>query len=135
MFDRIKHTWSKLWSKDPCEPGYYVTQLTIEEMAGTTVIVNPERYNHHQWSNMATPTSMTWTTDKPTKEGWYWYREPAAPDERKLPRIIDVRMVDDELWTLSHLNRWGEYDGPYTSSGRPCDMFGQWYGPIEPPTE
>ncbi|MEP6959138.1 MAG: hypothetical protein ABI980_10460, partial [Nitrospirota bacterium] len=35
---------------------------------------------------------MTWTTEKPSKPGWYWYRSPADR-----PQVIELIEWNDEL--------------------------------------
>ncbi len=61
---------------------------------------------------------MTWTTKKPTKTGWYWYRGGC----------------DDTVKVLHYIDDDG--DGPYlaTSEDRVLnDLDGEWAGPVEPP--
>lgn len=62
---------------------------------------------------------MTWTTKRPTKTGWYWYRGVCDGNTTKVLHYID----DD-----------GE--GPYlaTSDDHTLnDLDGEWAGPVEPP--
>lgn len=65
--------------------------------------------------------SPTWTTDKPTKEGFYWYRE-----RGKAPCVVHCYSADPcdgpLIWEP------GIEQDLYAS-----DMSGEWYGPIEPP--
>jgi hypothetical protein len=64
-------------------------------------------------------SNLNWTTKKPTKTGWYWYRGESNGTTEKVLHFID----DD-----------GE--GPYiaTSEGLTFDdLTGEWAGPVEPP--
>jgi hypothetical protein len=62
---------------------------------------------------------MNWTTDKPTKPGWYWYR---TSEEDKTLYMVNVRELG------GHINAiWS--DG---RSERVIDMPGEWQGPLEP---
>ena len=64
------------------------------------------------------PSSMTWTTEKPTESGWYWWRAPG------LPLMGVVVQVDVEADTVY-------------SSGTDADasldqrMGGEWLVPLE----
>lgn len=66
------------------------------------------------------PTGARWSTEKPTKEGWYWYR---GTDNK--PNMVYVYLgllemraaaLCDENWEVS-------------------SMCGEWFGPIDPPRE
>ena len=61
---------------------------------------------------------MIWTTKKPTKPGWYWYRGECDRDTVKVLHYID----DDG-------------DGPYLATSEDValsDLDGEWAGPVEP---
>jgi hypothetical protein len=66
---------------------------------------------------------MTWTTDKPTKQGWYWYREmptsPAHPVKVFGPKLFYVWPMDD----LAKDNETKDIG----------DCHGEFAGPMEPP--
>ena len=72
------------------------------------------------WSNRATAMSnLNWTTKKPTKPGWYWYRSECDGHTVKVMHYID----DDG-------------DGPYLATSEDLalnDLAGEWAGPVEPP--
>jgi hypothetical protein len=62
---------------------------------------------------------LAWTTQKPTKIGWYWYRRRSDGDTAKVLHFID----DDG-------------DGPYIATSDDValnDLDGEWVGPGEPP--
>jgi len=60
--------------------------------------------------------ALKWTSELPTQEGWYWYRD---EDELVCLRLC---LAEAGLCVL--------YDGAF----QPLDIFiGEWYGPIEPP--
>ena len=65
---------------------------------------------------------LKWTTDKPTRNGWYWHR---------------VDELDD--WQVVEVNIYGKFAYPTvwfarkTSWYRLKNMGGQWCGPLAPP--
>ena len=63
---------------------------------------------------------MTWTTARPTKAGWYWFRDVSRPyeDERE-PYVVKVRQRGGRLCVGNC-----DIDGP--------PYNGEWQGPIEP---
>ncbi len=70
---------------------------------------------------------MTWTTQKPTVPGWYWYREDGIG-----PEVMDVDYraigeTDAEAQVLVAQNA-NEYDVVE-------NMIGEWAGPIDLPEE
>lgn len=71
---------------------------------------------------------MKWTTEKPTKEGWYWYRQYRNNGIRKgsfyPPRIAEVE-AGLMIWEFMT-------EDAYTNV---IDLNGQWSGPIQPPQE
>ena len=69
----------------------------------------------------------TWTTEKPTKPGWYWYRDKDIPTQ---PVYVynAVGGLFVELWN-------GEIRSFESRSGRWKSMSGQWAGPIREPEE
>ena len=64
---------------------------------------------------------MIWTTEAPTKEGWYWFSEPDGSDER----IVNVYHTE------------GGVSGPLAAHGenfKLVDLNGhRWAGPLERP--
>jgi hypothetical protein len=64
-------------------------------------------------------SDLIWTTKKPTKTGWYWYRGECDGHTVKVLHCID----DDG-------------DGPYLATSDDLaltDLAGEWAGPVEPP--
>jgi hypothetical protein len=61
---------------------------------------------------------MKWTTDRPTKPGWYWYR----PKGGKTRHILQVR---GDL-TVHGINTYADHVDE-------CD--GKWQGPLVPHEE
>ena len=61
---------------------------------------------------------MNWTHDKPTKEGWYWFR---IDNEEK--RIVIVYVITPDRMVA--IGTEGE--------GNPALQKGAWYGPLQPP--
>ena len=80
---------------------------------------------------------MTWTTVKPTKAGWYWWKRADFPAE--MVRIIEGDFHD--LGPSQHgLFMFGFRDHPdegviinYCFRLDTCG--GEWAGPLEPPKE
>jgi len=64
---------------------------------------------------------MTWTTDKPTKPGWYWYR-PASDQNIEVVEIARPH-GDLHIYMLGHPDLCPPYE----------QVEGEWAGPLEPP--
>ena len=63
---------------------------------------------------------MKWTSEKPTKPGWYWYRGETDLNELIIWVSSDLRVV---------------YPASLNFKSFAVDEVpGQWAGPIEPPT-
>jgi hypothetical protein len=65
--------------------------------------------------------AMNWTTDKPTKPGWYWYRGECDGHTVKV-----IHFIDDDG------------NGPYLATSEDLalnDLDGEWAGPVEPPLQ
>ena len=64
--------------------------------------------------------AMIWTSEEPTKPGFYWYKDPrCAPTIFLLDRddeTGDMFLIEGGCWDF------GELDG-------------QWFGPLNPPQE
>lgn len=80
-----------------------------------------------------------WTTDKPTKEGWYWARTSGKPvDETEIVRLTWMRGIDDQADAqdalVVHFNPGGWPFAHDVMKGIPLDeLEGEWYGPLEVP--
>jgi len=57
---------------------------------------------------------LTWTTDKPTKPGWYWYRPYRDGQHVEVCRVYEIEI---DYWTTII----------------PPQTGGEWAGPLEPP--
>ena len=76
---------------------------------------------------------MIWTPEKPTREGYYWYKP--SGDE---PETIGTHICPDNEPIIVRYTARGKVvcltphmeDSPVTS---PQQMSGQWCGPIKPP--
>jgi hypothetical protein len=62
---------------------------------------------------------MIWTTEKPTKPGWYWYR---TSEEEKTLYMANVRELGGHMHAIRSDGR----------SERVTDMPGEWQGSLEP---
>jgi hypothetical protein len=61
---------------------------------------------------------MNWTLDKPTKEGWYWFRMDTGEKRMVIVYVISA----DRMVAVGDENE-----------GHPALQKGAWYGPLEPP--
>jgi len=68
---------------------------------------------------------MTWTSDKPTQTGFYWYRKPSREASPEKPYTTVVEVVICEESFVAELAVEGDKD---LSS-----FSGEWYGPLEIP--
>lgn len=68
---------------------------------------------------------MTWTTQKPTKPGWYWYRELEVGPKIRFPRIREMTYANGVLMSYSGM----------THPSIVANTEGEWAGPIPEPTE
>lgn len=68
---------------------------------------------------------MKWKNDKPTVEGWYWYRQ---------PRKNGIREGQFYPSTMAHVDGslWCDCDSQYDAV---TAFDGQWAGPIPEPNE
>ena len=66
---------------------------------------------------------MNWTTEKPTRGGWYWYRDHFQDSEILLVHLIDGRETVADFCGTDHPVILVQYKlAP-----------GEWAGPVEPP--
>ena len=66
-------------------------------------------------------SNLIWTTKKPTKPGWYWYRGECDGHTVKV-----IYYIDDDG------------DGAYLATSEDLaltDLDGEWAGPVEPPLQ
>jgi len=67
---------------------------------------------------------MNWTTDKPTKPGWYWYKG-EDHDMFHADGIAIVEVIKEEDWLVC---RHSNSDNEWIE-----DSQAQWAGPLEMP--
>jgi hypothetical protein len=69
-------------------------------------------------------TALTWRTEKPTKEGWYWWRE--TPQSEAFVIKVNISGFDPKRNSVS-------FSG--TDGDALLDEWtvGHWAGPLEPP--
>ncbi len=71
-------------------------------------------------------STLHWTTQPPTQQGWWWHRtgKPAAGGRlpRGIPRVIEVWSAAGDYWA-------NELEYPVRTLG------GDWAGPIPEPEE
>jgi hypothetical protein len=72
----------------------------------------------------ALTTALTWRTEKPTKEGWYWWRE--TPQSEAFVIKVNISEFDPKRNSVS-------FSG--TDGDALLDEWtvGEWAGPLEPP--
>jgi hypothetical protein len=68
-------------------------------------------------------STLNWTTEKPTKPGWYWYRE----DPTASPKLVFHGLVWDAVADVA-----GRLPKSITFE-RDQIPVGEWAGPLEPP--
>jgi hypothetical protein len=71
---------------------------------------------------------MTWTTEKPTTSGWYFYRESGKNLDK--PMVAWVFTSGKFIYVSLFLPH-GQM--PYTETGQTKDFSGEWWGPVEVP--
>jgi hypothetical protein len=75
-----------------------------------------------RWKRKSSPPPPSWTRKRPTKPGWYWYRD--ADREEVVLHVFDPQgngVMKVWEWSEGHMLRpIAEYDG-------------EWWGPMTPP--
>lgn len=72
------------------------------------------------------PPLLTWTTEKPTNPGWYWY----GADKEVFPIIVAVQKREDMAGFVKLFALFIESLDRLETETLP----GQWAGPLLPPT-
>ena len=71
---------------------------------------------------------MTWTTEKPSKPGWYWWRDLSALEATASCMVVYVyEGIGDKFGPMLFVQR----DGSYGDIRPVRDVKGEWQGPIE----
>jgi hypothetical protein len=70
-------------------------------------------------------TKMIWTSETPTKPGWYWFRFGLIDEPVMFFIFVRAGMLGGELWVRHAL--------PLISEKPVSDYDGQWAGPLKPP--
>ena len=60
---------------------------------------------------------MTWTIEKPTKPGWYWYRK----NEEQSQVLMQMQGIGEQTTAVGPNGRWESV----------FNMPGEWSGPLE----
>jgi len=78
---------------------------------------------------------MTWTKDKPTEPGWYWWRPLECRSgyhvcqcSRCKPDIFDCNISDDGVSCI-----WSDIRDTWLPVEELGCRGGEWYGPLEVP--
>jgi len=66
---------------------------------------------------------LTWTSEKPTRPGWYWYRVQVHPEHIGITQVVLIEQYRDWELLMSVIG---------TDERLPIPN-GQWAGPLEPP--
>jgi len=69
----------------------------------------------------AKASGLTWTTEKPTQPGWYWWRK-SRRHEIEIAKLWDVDNIYGQFHQDPHVFRVDE-------------VGGEWAGPLAPPEE
>ena len=68
-------------------------------------------------------SDMNWTTEHPTQEGWYWFRE-----RNMEPEVVHVCLSrDDVMFEVQSV--FGQGNTPIQGTA----WDGEWFGPLESP--
>jgi hypothetical protein len=76
--------------------------------------------------------TLTWTTETPTVEGWYWFRVKSGTSESSITELSYIEIRGGRACFAPLVNGY-EFDDDYEMSD-----ITHWLGPIpapEPPTE
>ena len=68
---------------------------------------------------------MTWTKEKPTKSGWFWYKHPDLNMGKPMPAWVF------DSHRLMYVRLMAVHSDPVDKNVKECE--GEWYGPIEVP--
>jgi hypothetical protein len=68
---------------------------------------------------------MTWTLQKPTKPGWYWYREQALNLDKPMPAWVY------QSGQVLYVKLCGAHEDLEERGVN--ELNGEWAGPISPP--
>ena len=68
---------------------------------------------------------MTWTLQKPTMSGWYWFREPGLNLDKPMPAWVY------QSGQTFYVKLCGAHED--FKERRVSDLEGEWAGPITPP--
>ena len=110
-----------------------VVEVVLEQDSHRLTIAQTETYvadlepEHYRWAGPLepppmNPTQLTWTTDKPTNAGWYWYR-PASDQDIEVVQIARPHGENLHIYMLGDPDRCPSYQ----------QVEGEWAGPLEPP--
>jgi hypothetical protein len=117
--NECRHEWADVTRDVRDERVFLCGKCKLQKVVGTfkNLVIEAER----QLGNPA----LSWTTEKPSKPGWYWFR--FGPIDEPVMFCIFVRAGTrgGELWVRHVL--------PLISE-KPVSYYdGQWAGPLEPP--
>ena len=68
---------------------------------------------------------MNWSTEKPTRPGWYWFREPGLNLDKAMPAWV---YQTGHIFYVKLCGVHEEFE-----EKRLNDLKGEWAGPISPP--
>ena len=71
---------------------------------------------------------MTWTKDKPSSLGWYWYRQPDFNMDKPMPAWV---FDSHRLFYVQLMPVHEPSNAPVAKNVK--DYDGEWYGPMEAP--
>ena len=70
-------------------------------------------------------SNLEWTTEQPTKPGWYWFRFGPIHEPAMFCIFVRVGIQGGELWVRHVL--------PLIAEKPASDYDGEWAGPLIPP--
>jgi len=112
-----------------------VTRFPHEERARIAAIIREEMERVHQAGVgrvmervLAKSAASAWTTDTPTREGWYWWR----PRPEQTPTVLLVERRDGRLVVVDD-GIVARVVSPLRNASNLTNGESEWSGPLEPP--
>ncbi len=101
------------------------TKQGYPHRSGTTLLSAVEAKQMLEYLLADIQPPMTWTTDKPTKPGFYWWKDRQNAQTLVFVRPDDIVEIMTVIETPTY--RWIDHHNVVLSQ-----MTGEWQGPIEP---
>jgi hypothetical protein len=90
---------------------------------GKLKVIGLEQWVDRMLTHPQSPQEMTWTTERPTHTGWYWYRGAHFIEQNALVQIVPKEGGQESTVEMWHIA---------SEAGLPVPD-GEWAGPLKPP--